>query len=97
MTAKHSRAQPGVLGGGQLLLQPPGLLLPLNTRLNASGTLELNWIYFTVSLASVDHELSGDGFLMIFEKRLKPDLGCRPKRLFSVNGIKLLALIPCSN
>lgn len=74
------------LWGGQLLLQSPGLLLPLNMRLNTFEKLELRGTYFTVSLASTDHELSGDGFLMIFEKELKSDLGCRPTKLFPQVG-----------
>lgn len=83
--------------GGQLLLQSPGLLLPPNTRLNVSGTLEFSGTYFTVSLASADHEISGDGFLMISEKKLKLDLGCRPTRLFPLSGMSCWHLIPCGN
>lgn len=80
-----------------MLLQPPGLFLPQHIRLNASGTLELNWTRFIVSLASVDHELSGHGFLMISEKGLKPDLGCRPMRLFPLNGMNCCHLLLYDN
>lgn len=67
-------------------------------RLNTSETLELSGTYFTVSLASsTDNEHSGDGFLMIFEKELKSDLGCRPTKLFPLSGMSCWHLIPCGD